>query len=130
MADRVIDPDRFILLGAVTDWLAVSRRHLHEQRPDLLARQRGISTRIVQLRWLVAPEVGYPTAPFKVWRRPAIPMDIERPFQPEVLPTPFGWQVITWDEPRVSLRAQFLAAGAATVAAFAGATVASAMGGI
>ncbi|MBD2103993.1 hypothetical protein [Leptolyngbya sp. FACHB-261] len=124
---RIIDPDRFVLLGTLIDWAAVRRRHLNEPRAEQLARQRQISTKIVQLRWLVHPELGYPTEPFKVWRRPALPLQLEKAITPEILNTSFGFRVIKWDEPQVFIRARFQVSGSnASVVAYAGAPFASA----
>ncbi|MBD1874506.1 hypothetical protein H6F75_13520 [Nodosilinea sp. FACHB-131] len=111
---RIIDPDRLMLMGAVVDWSTVRRRQVQSPRAEAIAGQRNIfdwqgkiTTRLVQLRWLVNPkEAGYPTEPFRVWRRPAIPMAKEREITPQVL-NATGFRVITWDEPQAMIRARF-----------------------
>lgn len=130
MAERVIDPDRFLLFASPVDWLAVQKRQQKPEPAELLAKRRGISTRVVQLRWLTAPGLGYPTEPFKVWRRPAIPFELEKKLAPISYPTPFGWRAFASPAPMVYVRARLNVTGGATVVAFAGAPFASAVVGI
>lgn len=129
---RLIDPDRFILMGAVVDWTAVRRRQIQSPRAEAIAKQRGISPRIVQLRWLVHPkDLGYPTEPFKVWRRPALHANLTKGIEPRILNSPLNYQVITWDEPQVYIQANFNVVNSnAAVYAFAGAPFTSALVGL
>jgi len=72
MAPRVVDPRRFLLLGSFTDWAAVARNRADEQPVDpvQIAHERGLDRpALIQLRWLLRPEMGLPSAPFTVWRR-------------------------------------------------------------
>lgn len=128
---RIIDPDRFILMGVVVDWTTVRQRQIRSPRAEAIARQRGISTRMAQLRWLLHPKVmGYPTEPFRVWRRPALGMDIEKKLEPRIFNSPLNYRVITWDEPQVYVRATANVTNTnALVYAFAGAPLTSALVG-
>lgn len=129
---RRIDPDRFILMGVVVDWATVRRRQIQSPRAEAIAKQRGITPRIIQLRWLVHPQdMGYPTEPFKIWRRPAIHANLTQEIAPRILNSPLNYQVITWDEPQVYIQASFnVSTNNAAVYAFAGAPFASAVVGL
>ncbi len=130
MADipRVIDPNKLLLLGAVTDWLAVYRRHLERVRtPKELAASRKLSTtRMVQLRWLLTPAIGYPTEPFKVWRRPALPVQGEIAVETTSVDI-LGLRVLVLKRPQVFVRVGLQATGPATIFAFAGGPYSSAL---
>ncbi|MGD1859188.1 MAG: hypothetical protein ACFB0E_04365 [Leptolyngbyaceae cyanobacterium] len=83
-SNRVYDTHRFLLQGTLTDWSVVHDRYDFPQSAAAIARARGISTRMVQLRWLLNPrQLGYPTESFKVWRKPSRYLRGER-IQPEV----------------------------------------------
>jgi hypothetical protein len=56
-------------------------------------------------------------------------MDLEKPFAAEQQSTVFGWRVISWEEPRVMIRALFQATVPGSVWAFTGAPWFSAMVG-
>lgn len=76
MAARIVDPSRFLLLGALIDWSEwYALQGPGAPTPDTIARkQRGLgSPRTLHLRWVTAPGLGCPTEPFRVWRRPAAP---------------------------------------------------------
>ena len=129
---RIIDPDRFFLMAGLVDWQVVRRRYIESPRAQQIAAQRGLKkrARLLQLRWLLDPTMGYPTEPFRVWRRPAFPMQgVEDVFTPQVLNnTPFPFHVITWNDPKVFVRANFRVTGSnAAIYAFAGAPMASAL---
>ena len=128
---RIVDPTKFLLLGALIDWTAVYRRYVErapspkqivaERRLDRFKEEVGTPRpdRIVQLRWLLAPDQGYPTEPFTVWRRPAIPAQGEA----KVTVTQvnfFGLRVFSFDRPRVFVRVSLQCAGTETLIAFAG----------
>lgn len=136
---RIIDPNKFILLGAVTDWLAVSRRHLSQpiagtvtaagqgkSSRQIAAERKLASDRIVQLRWLGSGELGYPSEPFKVWRRPAMPMQTEKPVN--FTQTGFlGQRLVVLEQPKVFARVRLQATTSGVVMAFAGAPMGSAL---
>ncbi len=125
---RVVDPNRFLLLGAITDWLGVYRRHVERARSpkEIMAERKLESTRIVQLRWLLAPEVGYPTEPFKVWRRPATPVKGEDKVSWSELNL-IGLHVVVFDRPQVFVRLTIQSSGGGTVLAFGGGPFSSAI---
>ncbi|TVZ05052.1 hypothetical protein EAS64_10550 [Trebonia kvetii] len=67
---RRVDPRRFMLIGCVTDWQAVSAAQAQQVPAGELARKRGLpSPRVLQLRWFFDPVLGYPKTPFTVWTR-------------------------------------------------------------
>jgi hypothetical protein len=128
MTARIIDPQRMLLSGAVIEWRLVGRQHKQGAPADELAKQRGISTRGIQLRWLLSPEIGLPTEAFKVWKRPSRPMEKEAELHSQVLRTIFGWTAYVLENPVVYLNAQFQVNSAnATVVAYAGAPFSSAV---
>ena len=117
---RVVDPSRFALLASVIDWTTTYRRHLRDAvPPQEIAKRRGLSTtRTVALRWVQAPELGYPTEPFMVWRRRAEPAQVEAPVgftQAWII----GQPVIVLDQVRVFVRVTVNGPGG-LVLAFAG----------
>lgn len=133
---RIVDPTKFLLLGALVDWTAVYRRYVErapspkqivaDRKLDRFKDDAGIPRpdRIVQLRWLLAPDRGYPTEPFTVWRRPAMPAQGEVPVPVTTLNF-LGMRVFNFDRPRVFVRAGILCSGNETLIAFAGAPFAS-----
>ncbi|MBE7380303.1 MAG: hypothetical protein F6J95_002695 [Leptolyngbya sp. SIO1E4] len=123
---RILDPDRFLVSGAVVDWEIVQQTLGLPQPAQGIANRRQISTRLVQLRWLMDPEqLGYPTEPFKVWRRPIFSLTGEQTLEWELSQTSFGFNVITWEEPQTFVRPQFQASGNGVVFAYAGAPIVS-----
>lgn len=131
MADRIVDPNKFLLLGAVIDWLTVYRRHIKRApSPQDLMRERQLElARIVQLRWLAAPSLGYPTEPFQVWRRPALPVQGEMKV-PFTLTNLLGLRVVALNRPRVFVRVGIQSSGAGSVIAFAGVPFGSSIIGV
>lgn len=120
-APRIVDPNKFVLLGAVTDWLTVYRRQAGSTRsPKEIMGERKLDLgRIVQLRWLVAPDLGYPSEPFRVWRRPAMPVQTERPV-PFTQRSLFGLRLLALAQPVVFVRLVVQSSGPGWVFAFAG----------
>ena len=125
-SNRVVDPTKFMLLGAVTDWLAAYRRQIeHAPSPKEIAAQRKLERlRIVQLRWLVAPALGYPTEPFRVWRRPAMPMQVEAPVD-YTQTNLFTMRFLVLGRPMVFVRLQHNPGAPGALLAFAGLPYAS-----
>jgi hypothetical protein len=68
MATRILDPERFILNGAVVDWTIAAKRHGGDAKA--IADKRKITTSAVQLRWMLDPKLGLPSEAFQVWQRP------------------------------------------------------------
>jgi hypothetical protein len=60
MTVRIVNPNRFVLLGAVTDWRWIFGRRDHRTgNPDEIASQRGLAQpRLAQLRWVLDPKLG------------------------------------------------------------------------
>ena len=119
---RVYDTNRFLVQGTVIDWNVVRQNYDLFSPAEDIAAQRNISTRIVQLRWLMNPtQLGYPTEPFKVWRKPTQSPD-DQAIEPTVLKNPFGQSIVRFDQPYIAVRAQMNALQAGGfVVAFAGA---------
>ncbi|MEX4010475.1 hypothetical protein [Neoaquamicrobium sediminum] len=129
----ILDPDRFLLAAALVDWAALARRD--ETHMAALKQSRDTLVRGVQLRWLLSPELGYPTEPFEVWRRPALNVQLEKelPVEDETLivQTLFNWRAFAAPSPMVFIRATLqVTAPQANVIAFAGAPFGSAVVGI
>jgi hypothetical protein len=59
MASRILDPDRFLLAGAVVDWTLVARRH--GKNVGDIVEKRKIGPAVVQLRWILDPKLGLPS---------------------------------------------------------------------
>jgi hypothetical protein len=127
MAARIVDPTRFLLMGSVIDWtLAYRRDYGHLVPPQRIAAERGLnSTRLVQLRWVTDPGLGYPTAPFTVWRRRSEPASTEAPVGYVAIEF-LGATMILFDRPRVFVRA-VLTGSSGYVIGFAGMPFASPM---
>lgn len=127
MAPRIIDPTRFLLLGSIVDWTLAYRRDIgHVAPPQRIAAQRGLQgTRLVQLRWVIDPALGYPTAPFVVWRRRSEPASTEAPIS-HLVAGFLGATLILFDRPRVFVRA-VLQGSSGYATGFAGAPFASPM---
>jgi hypothetical protein len=126
MAGRIVDPDRFILNAAIVDWGAINSQRPDAGRAEDLAKRRGISTRLMQLRWLMDPKFGYPTEPFKVWRRASKPMQAEKSVPFETYFSLPGCKVYAWSAPLVFIRTQIVVTGATAAAiAYSGAPFSS-----
>ena len=127
MAARIVDPTKFLLLGSVVDWSLVYRRE--DERvppPQKIAEERGLGgSRLVQLRWVTDPGLGYPTAPFVVWRRRSGPARGEAPIDYGVAGF-LGARLIVFDRPRVFVRA-VLQGSSGSAIGFAAAPFASPM---
>ncbi len=115
MAPRIVDPSRFLLFASVTDWNVLHRRNAqHDVSPRRHYQERGLRTaRIVQLRWVLDPALGYPTQPFTVWRRRAGAAPEEEPisyYTQDFL----GQTMVVLDRPRVFVRAWVSGSGSVT----------------
>ena len=130
---RILDPDRFLLAGAVIDWTLAARRH--GKNVDDIVEKRKVGPAVVQLRWILDPKLGLPTQAFQVWQREhdvagtaaAPPVNLQTY---SALP---GWRAYGWDEPLVFLRGTATANAGATsqlVEAYAGAPFHSALVGV
>lgn len=132
MADYIVDPDRFLLAAALVDYMALARRD--EQHLAAVLRRDQRARKLVQLRWMMSPALGYPTGPFEVWRRPALNVQLEKPLPLQgtgtALHTLFGWQAWVTPGPMLYVRADVTANHATQVMAFAGAPFGSALVGV
>jgi hypothetical protein len=127
MASRIIDPTKFVLLASVVDWRINYRYDSgHLPPPDKIAGDRGLSSaRLVQLRWVTDPALGYPTEPFTVWRRRSKPAKTESSIDYGIANF-LGARVVLWEQPRVFVRAQLTGSSGYAIG-FAGAPYASSM---
>jgi len=130
MASRILDPDRFLLAGAVIDWGLIARSQ-GKNVADVVER-RKIGPVVVQLRWITDPKLGLPTEAFQVWQREhAVAGTAATPPANLNQYSGFsGWRIYGWDSPLVFIRGTATAnAGAAgmLVYAFAGAPFHSAL---
>lgn len=129
---RIIDPDRFLLFGALVDWTEVQRRTPKAEPASVIVGRRKLSgPRILQLRWVTDPALGYPSEPFRVWRRPSLPIEGERKVTPQPMDFLGPWTGYVLPEPAVFLRIVLNVAGSsASVIAFSGAPFGSAIIGM
>lgn len=110
----VVDPAQFKAEGALLDWAVVARR--------LNTKYDGRKRHMLQLRWMTARELGLPTEPFVVWRRPkgqqfVKPLSFSSQHQVWL----FGSSTITWaDGPMAQVLADVQATVSGTVYAYAG----------
>jgi len=107
MASRIFDPTLFRGQGALMTLRAMAGpRKLSDLSTSLTHaednRDRALS---VYLRWQLNPKIGMPSEPFKVWRRPAIPLagEIKQSTSSFAFP-PLG-RVVVFSEPMISFTA-------------------------
>lgn len=129
--NRVVDPERFTIEAAQTNWCQIFNDRfdeflevLIELFPQLeetlgsvieigedqfcqVLEELGLPTNVAQLRWMTHPDVGLPTRAFRVWRRRSVPFEGETQmdsgdFTATVGPT--GAQVLTWGTPLAMVR--------------------------
>lgn len=117
MAVRIYDPTVLKAQGALVDFTALLRQLGHSAAGAIGDRK----LRRLLLRWQTNPGVGLPTEPFKVWRRPAMPVGQLHPVGFEVLPIPF-YTVIQFDTPlaAVGIRLESSVGGTMMAAVLAG----------
>jgi hypothetical protein len=102
MAPRIFDPTLFKGQGALVTYGAMLAGHaagspeLANVLADLKDRPLGVF-----LRWQVNPRIGMPAEPFRVWRRPALPLGEPAEIESEVIPLPPIGQVLSFSEPVV-----------------------------
>lgn len=128
MADPVVDPQKFLLAVALVDWHAAARGDPRREEMAKISNKRPVA----QLRWLLDPNIGYPTQPFEVYRRKALGVEIEKELPMDgpsiVFPTTFGWSCFATPRPMTFVRALVnVGVPQSNVVAFAGAPFASAI---
>lgn len=114
MTIRIYDPSILTAQGALVDFLALQRRNA------VLARFNDRKHRSLFLRWQTSPGVGLPTEPFKVWRRPALPLGEETPihFDESQLVDFFAQTSVTvlqFDQPMASVTITVRSAAGGTI---------------
>ena len=127
MAAPIVDPSKFLLLVWDVDWSLVYQRDAGQlPPPQQVAAGRGLQGhRLVQLRWVLDPALGYPTEPFTIWRRTSQPATDAAPVGYRVAAF-MGATLIVFDRPQVLVRVR-LQGSSGTAAGFAGAPYASPM---
>ena len=130
MASRILDPDRFLLAGAVVDWTIAAKRH--GKNVGDIVEKRKIGPATVQLRWILDPKLGLPTEAFQVWQRDhsAAGTQATTPTNLTTYTALPGWTVYGWDLPLVFLRGTatpHASAPSTLVVAYAGAPFGSAL---
>lgn len=113
----VVDPLKFKAEGAYTDWAVVARR--------LKIEYQGKNRNVLHLRWMTHRELGMPTEPFIVWRRPKgmqglIPLNID--VEPQLFL--FGARKVEWTNgPMMRVFVQVTATSAGSIIAYAGSPI-------
>lgn len=100
MAPRIYDQTLFRGQGALITFGALLTGH-----PDLGGLVADLKDRAVSiyLRWQVNPMLGLPSEPFRVWRRPAMPLGDEAEIAADVIPLPPLGRVVAFAEPLASV---------------------------
>lgn len=93
---RIFDPTAFKAQGALITTRALFKGF---PRPPI---DLSDAPRMVFLRWQLNPRIGMPVEPFKVWRRPAMPVE-EAKLDAEAMSVPPLGTVYAMPEPMVSL---------------------------
>lgn len=100
MAPRIYDQTLFRGQGALITFgaLLTGQPAFGGLVADL--KDRAVS---IYLRWQVNPLLGLPSEPFRVWRRPAMPLGEEAEIAAEVIPLPPLGRVVSFAEPLASV---------------------------
>ncbi|MBU1378541.1 MAG: hypothetical protein KKE02_15330 [Alphaproteobacteria bacterium] len=96
MAIRIFDQSILNAQGALLDMTSLLRQRGGQEL--MLSDRFSRKGRSLFLRWQTAPGAGLPTEPFKVWRRPAMPLGAHKPVGFEVIAFPPLMQIIQFDE--------------------------------
>jgi hypothetical protein len=113
----VVDPTRFYAEGAQVDWVVVATRlgiNFDANPP-----QRSV----VELRWMLSPDLGMPTEPFRVWQRRHATGEGQGAlkFSTRALMFRPGFSVVEWPEGSMShVTVTLRATGDGWIAPFAG----------
>lgn len=127
MATRIYDPQRFTAQGALVDLNTLLRQRGDRTPPNVSVPKR----RSLLLRWQTSAEIGIPSGPFKVWRRPALPLLQPQPVAFEGLSFP-PFKIIQFDVPLCDVRitVHSSAGGAVGVAVLNGAPTIEGLGAL
>lgn len=98
MTTRIFDAQILNAQGALVDFTALMRQ---QGRGNFAV--ADIKRRSLLLRWQTSPAVGLPTEPFKVWRRPALPLAQDREVEFDDLSF-WPYTILQFAEPLASAR--------------------------
>ncbi|WP_375176858.1 hypothetical protein [Marinobacter mobilis] len=104
MAARIFDQTVFRGQGALITLGSLIGGHAAanpEKFPDL--KDFGSRAVSIFLRWQVNPQIGLPSEPFKVWRRPATPLAKDTDIASSLIPLPPLGTVVVFEKPMVSV---------------------------
>ncbi len=118
MTTRIYDPSILNAQGALLDLTALLRQRGDASTFSAVTLKR----RSLLLRWQTNPAVGLPSEPFKVWRRPALPLGKPETVAFEELTLPPFFKILQFDTPLsvVRLTVHSSAGGTVSVGALAG----------
>ncbi|PXX91833.1 hypothetical protein DIT71_08235 [Marinobacter vulgaris] len=104
MAARIFDQTLFRGQGALITLGSLLGGHA-AANPDKFPDLKDFGSRAVSifLRWQVNPEIGLPSEPFKVWRRPATPLTKDTDIAWSLIPLPPLGTVVAFEEPMLSV---------------------------
>ncbi len=84
MATMIVDPTRFYAEGAIIGWRLLARRR--KDIEEAIKKNPEVDM-VVHLRWILREDLGMPTEPFIVWRRPrSFQRQLEKPVNFEEIP--------------------------------------------
>lgn len=116
MADRILNPQILNAKGALIDFAAIAEPMGRKKELEAI-KSRLKTSRALFLRWTVNPQAGLPSEPFKVWRRPAMPLAKEKDLQAEVVQLPPLFTLLQFPEPMASISLFLRTPAPATVVA-------------
>lgn len=103
MVARIFDPGVFRGQGALMSIEALLRPHWNQRTGSTVdLKYFGNQKEAIFLRWQLNPQIGMPSEPFKVWRRPATPLLEEQSVPFQVISLPPAGYVVVFEEPVVS----------------------------
>ncbi len=99
MSTRIYDAALLNAQGVLVDLNTLERQQGRKQPSTIMVPKR----RVLFLRWQTSPAIGIPTEPFKVWRRPALPLGDSHAVKFEELGFP-PYRIIQFAVPLASVR--------------------------
>ncbi|MBN1240992.1 MAG: hypothetical protein JXB36_21010 [Gammaproteobacteria bacterium] len=112
MAGRIFDQTLFRGQGALMTLASIAAGHEAGGRapgssaPNVTSVDFGRKPLAVFLRWQLNPAIGLPSEPFKVWRRPAVPLGQETTISATTFALPPIGHVVQFSEPYFSVTAE------------------------
>lgn len=115
LMNRIFNPGRFRGQGALITLGSLIGQHVGTPGfPDIDLKDFGSRPFAIFLRWQVNPVIGLPSEPFKVWRRPALPLSQEEPtVEHEVIRVPPLGTVYQFTKPHSVIEVSLNSSGAA-----------------